>query len=79
MAHDKEKTEDIVQDLVAVRMKLRRSKALVRNVSYEVSVAILCSRLQYCGHLHSFLSQYSFRGKWPAKRYETVLELQLFV
>ena len=79
MARDKAKTEEIVQDLVAVRMKLRRSKALGKNVFYEVSVAIIFSHLHYCGHLRSFLSQFPFRGKWPAQRYETVLELQLYV
>lgn len=33
---DNQKTEEIVQNLVAVRMKLNRTQLLRRNVTYEV-------------------------------------------
>ena len=35
--HDPMKTEKIVKNLIAVRMKLNRTRALRRNVAYEVS------------------------------------------
>ena len=35
--HDPLKTEKIVKNLIAVRMKLNRTRALRRNVAYEVS------------------------------------------
>jgi len=55
MINDEDKTSEIARDLVAVRMKLSRSRALSRNVIYE----------------------YALRGKWPAKRYSKILELQM--
>ncbi|PCH32963.1 hypothetical protein WOLCODRAFT_141429 [Wolfiporia cocos MD-104 SS10] len=45
----------IVQALVAIRMKLKRSVVLKTNIIYE----------------------FSLRGKWPASRYQRILELQM--
>ncbi|KAH9947336.1 hypothetical protein B0H21DRAFT_338716 [Amylocystis lapponica] len=45
----------IIQSLLAIRMKLKRSLVLKTNIIYE----------------------FSLRGQWPAKRYQTVLELQM--
>ena len=39
--HDPLKTEKIVKNLIAVRMKLNRTRALRRNVAYEVSGGVL--------------------------------------
>ncbi|THH04285.1 hypothetical protein EW145_g5635 [Phellinidium pouzarii] len=47
--------EIIIKDLFAIRMKLRRSLALMQNVTYE----------------------FSLRGKWPEKRYNTIYEIQM--
>ncbi|TFY51396.1 hypothetical protein EVJ58_g10592, partial [Rhodofomes roseus] len=46
---------EIVQALIAIRMKLRRSVMLKTNIIYE----------------------FSLRGKWPADRYQRILELQM--
>ncbi|EKM60249.1 uncharacterized protein PHACADRAFT_246113 [Phanerochaete carnosa HHB-10118-sp] len=45
----------VIQSLIAIRLKLKRSLALRTNIIYE----------------------FSLRGKWPAERYQKVLELQL--
>lgn len=52
--HDVNRSE-IVQALIAIRMKLKRSVVLKTNIVYE----------------------FSLRGKWPAKRYQRILELQM--
>lgn len=54
---DKLKTRTIVQNLVAVRMKLNRSRVLKRNVSYEVWLLL------------SFGSDHKadFRGSFPCE------------
>ncbi|KAH9906104.1 uncharacterized protein B0H18DRAFT_898949 [Fomitopsis serialis] len=46
---------EIVQALIAIRMKLKRSVVLKTNIIYE----------------------FSLRGKWPAQRYQRILELQM--
>ncbi|RPD56328.1 hypothetical protein L226DRAFT_538461 [Lentinus tigrinus ALCF2SS1-7] len=46
---------EIVQSLVAIRLKLKRSLVLKANIVYE----------------------FSLRGRWPSKRYQKILELQL--
>ena len=53
--HDSPQTEAIIKELIANRLKLRRSRALMTNVAYE----------------------FSFQGKWPKERYETVCQIQL--
>ncbi|KIJ58894.1 hypothetical protein HYDPIDRAFT_51292, partial [Hydnomerulius pinastri MD-312] len=50
-----EDTSLIVQKLLAIRSKLKRSIVLKTNAIYE----------------------FSLRGRWPAKRYQRILELQL--
>ncbi|KIJ63943.1 hypothetical protein HYDPIDRAFT_112430 [Hydnomerulius pinastri MD-312] len=50
-----EDTTLIVQKLLAIRSKLKRSIVLKTNAIYE----------------------FSLRGRWPAKRYQRILELQL--
>ncbi|KAH9924008.1 uncharacterized protein B0H18DRAFT_1120090 [Fomitopsis serialis] len=52
--HDVNRGE-IVQALIAIRMKLKRSVMLKTNIIYE----------------------FSLRGKWPAQRYQRILELQM--
>ncbi|KIP04314.1 hypothetical protein PHLGIDRAFT_493842 [Phlebiopsis gigantea 11061_1 CR5-6] len=47
----------IVQSLLAIRLKLKRSLVLRTNIIYE----------------------FSLRGKWPAERYQKILEIQLQV
>ncbi|KAH7888067.1 hypothetical protein F5I97DRAFT_1806524 [Phlebopus sp. FC_14] len=51
----REDTTSIVQSLIAIRSKLKRSIVLKENVIYE----------------------FSLRGKWPAERYQKILEIQL--
>ncbi|TFK87224.1 hypothetical protein K466DRAFT_491227 [Polyporus arcularius HHB13444] len=46
---------EIVQSLIAIRLKLKRSLVLKTNIVYE----------------------FSLRGRWPSKRYQKILELQL--
>ncbi|KAI8969682.1 hypothetical protein BD414DRAFT_256336 [Trametes punicea] len=46
---------EIVQSLVAVRLKLKRSLVLKTNIVYE----------------------FSLRGRWPSRRYQKILDLQL--
>ncbi|CCM03488.1 uncharacterized protein FIBRA_05622 [Fibroporia radiculosa] len=48
---------EIIQALLAIRMKLKRSVVLKTNIVYE----------------------FSLRGKWPAHRYQRILELQMQV
>ncbi|KZV73701.1 hypothetical protein PENSPDRAFT_602548 [Peniophora sp. CONT] len=50
-----ENTREIMQRLVAIRLKLKRSMFLKTNIVYE----------------------FSLRGKWPTKRYQKVLEIQI--
>ncbi|KAI0089790.1 hypothetical protein BDY19DRAFT_888753 [Irpex rosettiformis] len=45
----------IVQSLIAIRLKLKRSLVLRTNIVYE----------------------FSLRGRWPAERYQKILEVQL--
>ncbi|PFH45992.1 hypothetical protein AMATHDRAFT_70774 [Amanita thiersii Skay4041] len=58
-ANSRKRTEvpEIVTSLLAVRSKLRRSRAMRTNVIYE----------------------FSFRGRWPSKRYQMILDIQLQV
>ncbi|KAH8105047.1 hypothetical protein DFH11DRAFT_1864282 [Phellopilus nigrolimitatus] len=51
---DRAKTEEIVANLAAVRMKLNRTRVLKRNVAFE----------------------FSLQGKWPADRYQRLLDIQ---
>jgi len=53
--HDDDELQEIIQSLVAIRSKLKRSLVLKANIVYE----------------------FSLRGRWPAKRYQTILEIQL--
>lgn len=66
----------IIQSLIAIRLKLKRSLVLRTNIVYEVSdrrVSIQ-SRQQQDAHSRA---QFSLRGKWPAQRYQRILEIQL--
>jgi hypothetical protein len=47
----------VVQSLIAIRSKLKRSLLLRENVVYE----------------------FSLRGRWPKKRYQKILEVQMQV
>ena len=84
----------IVQSLIAIRLKLKRSLVLRTNIVYEVrqsSTVFVCSSFclffwdvfffglalngtEFFHHL-----QFSLRGKWPAQRYQKILEIQLYV
>ena len=73
-ANSKRQTEvpEIATNLLAIRRKLRKSQAMRRNVGYEVGWLYPESLLiQLVSH-----SQFSFRGKWPAKRYFAILDIQ---
>ncbi|TFY76526.1 hypothetical protein EWM64_g7486 [Hericium alpestre] len=48
-------TQEILNSLIAVRLKLKRSIMLRTNIIYE----------------------FSLRGRWPAKRYQKIVEIQL--
>ena len=76
-ANSKRQTEvpEIATNLLAIRRKLRKSQAMRRNVGYEVGWLYAEGLLIQCV-LHS---QFSFRGKWPAKRYFAILDIQSWV
>lgn len=68
-----EKVPDIDANLLAIRSKLRRSKALRMNVVYEVKYdffLLLCL-------LASTFGKFSLRGRWPVKRYNDLSDIQL--
>jgi hypothetical protein len=67
-------TAEIVRTLIAVRAKLGRSMFLKANTVYEVGGCLLAVISPY---ILSFL-QFSLRGRWPAQRYQTILDLQLY-
>ncbi|KAN0123038.1 Protein of unknown function (DUF2422) domain containing protein [Russula decolorans] len=50
-----EDPQNVIQSLIATRLKLKRSIALSANIIYE----------------------FSLRGRWPAERYQKILEIQL--
>ncbi|KAH9974520.1 hypothetical protein BJV74DRAFT_782419 [Russula compacta] len=50
-----EDPQHVIQDLIAIRLKLKRSIVLSANIIYE----------------------FSLRGRWPAERYQKILEIQL--
>ncbi|KAH9016429.1 hypothetical protein EDB83DRAFT_2439318 [Lactarius deliciosus] len=50
-----ENPQHVIQSLVAIRLKLKRSIVLRANIIYE----------------------FSLRGRWPAERYQKILEIQL--
>ncbi|KAJ7272064.1 hypothetical protein B0H12DRAFT_1299013 [Mycena haematopus] len=62
--------QEIVTALIAIRSKILRSITLKGNAIYEV-----------CAFFKVFLltevEQFSMRGRWPAKRYQKIMELQL--
>jgi len=53
--HSDEELQEIVQSLIAIRLKLKRTTVLKENIIYE----------------------YSPKGRWPAKRYHTIVEIQV--
>jgi len=55
--HTNEDVQEIVQSLIAVRAKLKRSLVLKQNIVFE----------------------FSLRGRWPAERYQKILDIQLKV
>jgi hypothetical protein len=69
-----EDSKNVIENLIAIRLKLKRSIVLRANIIYEV-----------CRNLHGIFSlsdvvapQFSLRGRWPAKRYQKILEIQLY-
>ena len=65
----------IIQSLIAIRLKLKRSLVLRTNIVYEVSSFVLTTSGNQ--PLTHGISQFSLRGKWPAERYQKILEIQL--
>ena len=63
----------IIQSLIAIRLKLKRSLVLRTNIVYEVCRPGML--LLY--HVLTINLQFSLRGKWPAQRYQKILEIQL--
>ena len=66
--------QKVIGNLIAIRLKLKRSIVVRANIIYEV-----------CRDLHEIfllsdevVSQFSLRGRWPAKRYQKILEIQLY-
>ncbi|KAI0318442.1 hypothetical protein OF83DRAFT_1242217 [Amylostereum chailletii] len=53
--HSTQETRPIMQSLIAIRAKLKRSTVLRKNVVYE----------------------FSMRGRWPAERYQKIVEIQV--
>lgn len=68
-----ENPQNVVQSLVAIRMKLKRSIVLRANIIYEASL----TRDGVFSLLTREISQFSLRGRWPAERYQKILETQL--
>jgi len=69
-----EDSQKVIGNLIAIRLKLKRSIVVRANIIYEV-----------CRDLHGIFplsdvvaSQFSLRGRWPAKRYQKILEIQLY-
>ena len=62
----------IIQSLIALRLKLKRSLVLRTNIVYEV-----CAEFVRKSVLAYFHLKFSLRGKWPAARYQKILEIQL--
>ena len=66
-----EDTKSIMQGILAIRSKLKRSIVLRTNIIYEVcGTHVLC-------RFGLMFSQFSLRGRWPAERYQKIVELQL--
>jgi hypothetical protein len=65
----------VIQSLIAIRLKLKRSIVLRANIIYEVS-GEGCSVFLFLAEVGS---QFSLRGRWPAARYQKILEIQLCV
>jgi len=53
--HTDQDIQEIVQSLIAIRAKLKRSLVLKQNIIFE----------------------FSLRGRWPAERYQKILDIQL--
>lgn len=69
-----ENTQEIVQSLIAIRAKLKRSLVLKTNIIYEVRSGLMLAKPY---GLTRFRIQFSMRGSWPAERYHKVLDQQL--
>lgn len=70
-----EDPQNVIQDLIAIRLKLKRSIVLRANIIYEVS-----RDLSKIFPLPAeATSQFSLRGRWPAERYQKILEIQLYI
>ena len=65
----------VIQSLIAIRLKLKRSIVLRANIIYEVSREA-CTIFMFPAQV---ASQFSLRGRWPAERYQKILEIQLWV
>ena len=72
-----ENPQNVVQSLVAIRMKLKRSIVLRANIIYEASLTDKKYILFPTEKQKS--QQFSLRGRWPAERYQKILEIQLLV
>ena len=65
-------TAVIIQHILAILSKLKRSLVLKEHVMYEVRL-----KCTPCFGFCAYLLQLSLRGKWPAERYQRILELQM--
>ncbi len=65
-------SQQVITSLIAIRSKLNRSAVLKTNVIYEVRL-----RSYKFKAILIILAQFSLRGRWPAQRYQKILELQL--
>ncbi|KAF8907756.1 hypothetical protein CPB85DRAFT_1551911 [Mucidula mucida] len=62
---------EVVTSLIAIRSKLNRSAVLRTNAIYEVRTFDLRSAVVL------IMIQFSLRGRWPAARYQKILDLQM--
>lgn len=69
-----EDSQNVIQNLIAIRLKLKRSIVLRANIIYEVGGGFDGNSAS-----HEIVSQFSLRGRWPTKRYQKILETQLYI
>ena len=70
----KEDVAKINASIFAIRGKIRRSIVLRTNVIYEVSILFFSDMI-----LALMDDQFLLRGRWPMKRYKTVLSIRSLV
>jgi hypothetical protein len=73
-----EDPQNVIQSLIAIRLKLKRSIVLRANVIYEVG-SDLRKIFNFLLLQAEVALQFSLRGRWPAERYQKILEIQLYL